>query len=235
MNPSATVLPDLQTLRMRLSDIFLGDGSAVAQVKILSRKRPAMTSTFLNEIVDCRLRDGSAKRLFIKYQINDAHDAFGHRGGVGYEAEVYRRVLEPLKVRPRYFGSYTSRRRGESWLILEYIPRAVRVSDIVRSFARQPMALTEAASWIAQFHAAHEQKARNGMAEFLKRYDADYYRGWAARTLEFSRSLRRRFPWLAHLERGGGRWFAPLLEPPWTIIHGEFYAKTLLLQRRKLF
>src|SRR2546423_15443398 len=88
--PIARALPELQPLTRRLSEIFSPSDRSGAQLEVVSRKPSAMTSTFQNEVVHCRLPDGSMKRLFVKYQINDGYDAFGHRGGVRYEAEVYR-------------------------------------------------------------------------------------------------------------------------------------------------
>ena len=69
---------------------------------------------------------------------------------------------------------------------------------------------------------------------FLKRYDPRYYRGWAQRTLEFSRPLHPRFPWLIRLCKSE-EWFAPLLASPPTVIHGEFYAKTVLVRDQSVF
>jgi hypothetical protein len=230
-----SLLPDSRTLAAGLVAAFDGGQASTESVKILDRKLPTMMSTFPNEIVECELPDGTRRRVFIKYAANRSHDSFGHRGGVAYEAEVYRSLLQPLaNFRPRCLGSHTDSKSAETWLILEYIPRSVRVSDIVKGASRQPIALAEAAAWIAQFHTTHEPDASSATT-FLNRYDAAYYRGWASRTFDFSRPLRPRFPWLAQLERRQDRWFAPLLKASPTIIHGEFYAKTLLLQRQRLF
>ena len=47
--------------------------------------------------------------------------------------------------------------------------------------------------------------------------------------------LRSHFSWLKTLEDCGDAWFAPLLMPPLTLIHGEFYARTVLVREEKLF
>jgi hypothetical protein len=80
----------------------------------------------------------------------------------------------------------------------------------------------------------HEDRVCEPELAFIKRYGRTYYRGWAARTLEFTAPLRARFPWLAALRGWGDEWFAPLLSSP-TIIHGEFYSKTILAREQKLF
>jgi thiamine kinase-like enzyme len=120
-------------------------------------------------------------------------------------------------------------------LFLEYLKPNIRASDIVRKrAARQPRALAQAARWIGQFHAWHAGRTNNPSLAFLTRYDAEYYRGWAQRTLEFSRPLHRLFPWLPQLCKTD-QWFAPLLDEAQTVIHGEFYAKTVLVQRQRIF
>src|SRR5260370_16011553 len=82
-------------------------------ITILGRDPAVYVSTFFNEIVTCRLPDGSVRRLLAKR--GGAHTAptYGHRGGVPYEARVYRSVLEPLATSaPRFYGSapYTGNR-----------------------------------------------------------------------------------------------------------------------------
>src|SRR5207237_6812102 len=59
--------------------------------------------------------------------------------------------------------------------------------------------------------------------------------GWWRRTFEFAHPLRRRFTWLNKLREAGDEWFKPLLAPQLTVIHGEFYAKTILIRNRSLF
>jgi hypothetical protein len=196
-----------------------------------------MMSTFPNEVVTCRLADGKTRRVFVKYEAGRSHDAFGHHGGVAYEAQVYRRVLNPLPdFCPRCLGASTDPNTGNAWLVLEHVYGTVRLSDLVRARAtRQPRAMAEAARWLGRFHAAHEERARDPEFSVLKCYDPEFYRGWASRTFEFARPLLGRFPWLTELRESGDAWFTPLLAARPTIIHGEFYAKTLLLRGAKLF
>ena len=192
--------------------------------------------TFPNEIVTCQLPDGRKRRVFIKYQAGQSHECYGHRGDVPYETEVYRRVLHPLTdFRPKYLGTHTDPNTGDISLFLEYLYRSVRLSDIVwKRLTRQPRGMTQAASWIGKFHAVHEQRIEDPLLAFLRRYNAEYYRGWAQRTFEFSRPLHGRFPWLTKLSRAD-EWFAPLLAEPQTVIHGEFYAKTILVRNQSVF
>src|ERR1051326_462807 len=154
------LLPDSKTLARRLSAAVQQGHPNRKGLKILRRKLPSMMSTFPNEVVDCLLPDGHQHSLFIKYQTNNGHEGFGHRGGVSYEARVYREVLAGLDLRPRYFGTYAHPRRNETWLILEYLPRTIRVSDIVKAPKRQPVAMAEAAEWIGRFHANYHAGGR---------------------------------------------------------------------------
>ena len=236
MKTPLSLLPDLPTLTARLTAALNGD-CASGPVTVLNRKLPRFMSTFPNEIVTCRLPGGRKRRLFMKYEGDRGHNSYGHRGGVTYEAEVYRRLLASLPgFRPRCVGSYTDPSSGDGWLMLEYVYGSVRVSDIrFRQSTRQPRLMAESARWIGRFHAAQEARVLDPALSFLKHYDAEYYRGWAARAFEFAAPLDRRFPWLAGLRECGDAWFAPLLTAPATVMHGEFYAKTILARGQTLF
>ena len=231
-----SLLPDLPTLTVRLAVALGRDGYQARPVRVLRRDLPPFMSTFPNEIVTCQLPDGRKRRVFIKYQAGQSHDSYGHRGDLPYETEVYRRLLQPMpEFRPKCLGAHTDPNTGAVSLFLEYVYGSVRLSDMVwKRSTRQPQAMAQAARWIGQFHAAHEKPSDNLSWAFLKRYNAQYYRGWARRTLEFSRPLHARFPWLTRLCKNE-EWFAPLVAAPPTVIHGEFYAKTVLVRQQTVF
>jgi aminoglycoside phosphotransferase (APT) family kinase protein len=65
---------------------------------------------------------------------------------------------------------------------------------------------------------------------FLKRYDAEYYLGWAHRTALLAGPLHARLPWLATLCQRFEILVPLLLAPPPTIIHGEYYGRNILVQ-----
>jgi len=231
-----SLLPDQQTLTLRLSAALRSDGHGQQTVTVLKRSLPPFMSTFPNEIITCRLPNGRRRRVFAKYQAGRTHESYGHRGDIPYETEVYRRVLQPLpEFRPKCLGAHADPHTGEVSLFLEYLGENVRVSDMVwRRSVRQPWAMTQASHWIGRFHALHREHVDDDSLAFLKRYDAEYYRGWSQRTYEFARPLHGRFTWLARLCKSDD-WFAPLLEARPTVIHGEFYAKTILVRNESVF
>jgi hypothetical protein len=237
MKTPLSMLPDLPTLTARLTVALGGHGLDGRPVRVVNRKLPRFMSTFPNEIVTCKLPNGRKRRVFVKYQGGKSHVCFGHRGDIPYEAEVYRRVLKALpNFRPEYLGAHTDPGTGDTALFLEYAHRNVRLSDIGgKRITRQPRLMAQAARWLGRFHADEESRVSDAALSFLKRYEAEYYRGWARRTFEFARPVQRRFPWLTELRRCGDAWFAPLLAAARTVIHGEFYAKTVLVRERNLF
>lgn len=206
-------------------------------VTVLRRKLPRYMYTYPNEVVTCRLPDGRKRRVFIKYEGGRGHQAFGHRGNLGYEAKVYQRLLRGLPTfRPRFLGALTEPGTGDTWLLLEFVYAAARVFDLhFHKSTAQARALVASARWLGHFHADCAARVRDPALSFLKRYDAKYYRGWARRLAEFSRPLQGRFPWLIRLRAWGDAWFTPLLAASQTVIHGEFYPKTVLVRKEQLF
>jgi hypothetical protein len=236
MKTPPSLVPDLETLTAGLT-ATLRNGCVPRRVRVLKRRPPRFMSTFPNEIVTCLLPNGRRRRVFIKYEGDRFQNSFDHRGGVAYEAQVYQRLLNSVpEFHPKCLGAHHDPRAGGTWLILEFVYRAVRVSDLsYHQSTAQARARIKSARWLAGFHAAFESCVRDPAFSFLKHYDAEYYGGWARRTFEFAAPLRCRFPWLRALEDCSDAWFAPLLMLPLTVIHGEFYARTVLVREEKLF
>ena len=193
---------------------------------VVNRLRNPHASTFPSEVVTCRVGGGGRLRLFCKYGTGrDNHRAHGHRGGVDYEAEVYRRVLAPAGLPvPRFYGAAAAGPAGEWWLVLGYLERGVRLRDSIDLDHWE-----QAAGWSGRFHAGHEAASRGSTLSFLNAYDAGYYAGWARRTAEYAGALHRDFPWLAVLCGRSEAALAGLQEAPRTVIHGEYYPKNLLI------
>src|SRR5438477_12040043 len=117
MQTPISLLPDSRTLTAHLTAVLSANGGP--QATVLDRKRPRYMSTFPNEIVTCQLADGSQRRLFCKYEAGQGHNAYGHRGGLAYEAGVYREVLDLMKAfRPALIAAHTDDTNGGTWLML---------------------------------------------------------------------------------------------------------------------
>jgi hypothetical protein len=101
--------PDDEALAIGLASVLPDPDAPAMTFEVLERVANPHASTFLSEIVTCRVA-GAALRAFVKFSmpreargdVNDAAAANGHRayrrrrGGVAYEAGVYRRILVPL-------------------------------------------------------------------------------------------------------------------------------------------
>ncbi|MHC4947369.1 MAG: phosphotransferase family protein [Planctomycetota bacterium] len=221
MTTACPELPDVDTLAAVLR-ATLGAASDGA-VEITDRRR-TIQGTFPKEIVTCRIDGGPGRRVFCKYSgVN--HDAHGHRGGVTYEADVYRRLLAPMGARTPVLHGVHEDDAGRTWLILEYLEGGVRVHQ-----TKEPGTLALAADWIGRFHAAAGERRSRPEFSFLSSYDAAYYRGWARRTGERARALGHRLPWLETLCAGFEAVVAALTSGPETIIHGEYYPNNIMLR-----
>ena len=194
---------------------------------ILKREPSDSISTFFNEIVTCRLDDGSVRRLLLKRGAPDSnptygrHLAYGHRGGPRYEAEVYRRVLAPLRTSaPRFHASNTDPTTGETTLLIDYIADATTLKHA------ELETVLQAARWIGAFHQSNESRV-SALRGAITEYDAAYYLGWVRRTLALTRNLH--LPWLPAVCRCFEDVIRELLAASPTIIHGEYFPTNILV------
>jgi aminoglycoside phosphotransferase (APT) family kinase protein len=225
MGASLIQLPNLQTLTHSLSIIFHGHNSSEdQQITVLDRAPNPRTSTFPSEVVTCQLADGSQLRLLCKYAAGRNHNTYGHRGGLTYEAEVYHQVLEPLPVStPTFYGTHKDATTGETWLVLRYFDKSLRVED-----SPDPTVMQAAAGWLGRFHRANASHLSTDWLPFLNRHEVEYYLGWAERTSLFAGHLHQRYPWLATLCQRFEEVVDTLLDGPAIIIHGEYYPNNIL-------
>lgn len=225
-------LPDTPTLADGLSRLLVaGDGARPTRVTVLDRKAFKNSSSFASEVVICR-RGGETLRLLCKYSSKwvgpSGEESWGYRRGVLHEAGVYRHILQPMNVTvPHFFGTNIGP-RGETWMVLEYLEDAAWVSE-----ADDPAAMALAARWIGRFHALAETRLA-AVIPWLKTYDAEYFRGWVQRTLQFAGPWHMRFPWLRMVAGRFDDWAARLWEQP-TVMHGEYYPKNVLIHRGRIY
>src|SRR5215211_2719426 len=217
---NSSLLPNLQTLTVGLTSVLR------SQVTILDRQPNSYTTSFPSEIVRCRVDDGSELLLFCKYATGGHSDsAYGHRGGVAYEAAVYRYLLQPSRASaPTFYGSHTDCSTGATWLILEHLENTLRVSHTPEPAA----SMNVAARWIGQFHGIAKERFSNAPILFLNRYDAEYYVGWARRTSLFAGPWHQRFPCLTTLCERFEELVVLLQKAPPALIHGEYYTSNIL-------
>lgn len=216
----ATKVPDTKTLTLGLSSVLESNsGSGLA---VIDRRMHGRASTFPLEIVSCRMDGGKGFDVVCKYSSERDNSCYGHRGGVRYEGRVYRHLMASSGASvPRFLGMYDAPDSPWTWLVMEYLDRAVTSGEMKNG-------LVLAAHWLGSFHAAHERRASELCG--LHMYDAAYYAGWAERTMEFTRPYARDLPWLPALCRRFQEKVPTLLERPTTMIHGEFYSKNILIQ-----
>jgi len=189
-------------------------------VEIVDRQRVNL-GTAPKEIVTYRNDEGDLIRVFCKYAAGETHLSHGARGGLAYEAGVYRTVVDRLPLTtPRLIAVKPDPPEDVACLVIELIDgRRLNTAE----------GLVRAASWCGAFHAAAGELLAAESELPLTRYDVDYYVGWARRTEEFADEFPSRPPWLKQLCRGYPDAIERVLDSPPTVIHGEFYPHNILV------
>ncbi len=220
MRTLACPFPDRETLRRGLTSVFNSDRLSRARLTILRRQPCTRASNLPSEIVTCRAGERGTLWLLCKY-------ASRNRREVPYEAEVYRQVLQPYQAStPACYGTYSDKRTGSTWLILEYLKQSVPVEEVPDSAA-----IRVAARWIGRFHAVHEVRLARAPIPFLTTYEAEYYVKWARRTAQLAGHWHGRFPWIAPLCKRLEAALVALVGRPPTVIHGDYFAHNVLSER----
>jgi hypothetical protein len=215
-------IPNLQSLTVGLASVLR------SQVEILDRRLNIYTATFPSEIVRCRLGDGQELCLLCKYGTDHGNSLSAltvHKGGVPYEAAVYKHILRMSRATtPTFYGAYRDEKTQHTWLILKYLDNSARLQ-----FTWEPSAaMSLAARWIGRFHSGTEDRLSRASMRFLTRYSTEYYLGWARCTSLVTGHLHLRFPWLTTLCGRFEDVVALLLASPPTVIHGEYYPSNVL-------
>lgn len=232
--PAAPVQPAHSSLPTTF-DLEAGLTSILGRtVTVLERARCEGQSTFPIEAIRCHTERGDSLKLLCKYDCEcESHTAGRHRGGVAYEAQVYRHVLDRLgQCAPGFYGAQPSDGTRRGYLVIEYI-EGVQPLNHASAPAED---LVRAATWLGGFHRKASQLLNESTpCAILKAYDEAYYAQWPGRVGAFAHAWRQRLPWLEPLcaqaaaclgAAGGG-------EP--TIIHGEFTPHNILVGRSSVY
>ena len=190
---------------------------------IVERKPNVLTSRFGTEVITCQARGGAIHRLLCKYGPTEARSGHGHRGGVAYEAAVYRHALESEWMgTARLWAVHDDCERGLTWLVIDYLDGAERANW-------DSAAILPAARWLARFHTTMERRVDAPELAFLSRYDEPFLTPWATRADRLvGETGRRRFAWWPRLSECYCECVELLLKAPTTVIHGEFYPSNVL-------
>jgi hypothetical protein len=184
------------------------------------------TGTFPKEVVRIRAEPGAAPAsLFVKYENDLERNHLRDRGGVPYEARVYREVLTPAGIAVDVFLGAVEGSEGRVWLVLVYLEDGIRIMKVPDG-----RAMVEAAAWVGRLHGAFEQRDDGVLdAPWLIRYDAARLRSWAAQA-EFAvrRAPERDSSVESLIARFQAEGIDQLVRSA-TLIHGEYYPKNVLL------
>jgi thiamine kinase-like enzyme len=189
----------------------------IVPYRVIGREPSAYVSTFFNEIFICRMPDGSVKKILMKRGSIPAQPSREPRGGVPYEAEVYKKVLAPLAMSVPSLHAITST-SSETILWMDYVDGANRLCENA--------SLPDAAAWIGEFHRRNEARTAE-LASLLPRYDLSYYVSWARRTADLAAPLK--LAWLPAVCSAYEKIAEELANAVPTIIHGEFYPNNILV------
>jgi hypothetical protein len=204
--------PDLTRLSSAVAELLPG-------AVVVSREANVRNSSFLTEVVTCRVPGGEDLRLFFKYGGGfEEATGFGHRGGVSYEARVYQDLLQPLGVRTvPFYGTHLDSEAGATWLILGFQPGWCI-----------EMRLGLAARWIGEFHRAATARFGSRPPAWLKRYDRAHYAQVAHQTREHAERLGVGLPWLPAACEAFESTAVDLLGSRPAVIHGELYPHNVM-------
>ena len=229
MTSTDVVFPplDATALASGLASVFASQRSTDTRDAILGRQSNVNASSFASEVISCELGDGAVRRVFCKYGEIAGQDPFGDRGGIAYEAAVYRHMLEPLRATaPSFYGAHVDDARGLMCLFLEYVDGGMRLSDAHPFHS----AMVAAADWLGRFHASAAIRSADATSFAMIAHDDAYYHRWAGRIAAFCDRRRERLPWLRALSDGYEELMTWAATSSRVIIHGEFYPSNILVK-----
>jgi hypothetical protein len=196
-----------------------------AGVSVVGRRENVYASTFPSEIITCRAADGSLLELLCKCVDGPPEHIDLPPSRPSYETDVYRHVITPLPITaPRYYGAWSNAALGDTWLVIEWLSDARRVSHV-----EDPLtSIVVAATWIGAFHALNESRVTRLELSFLRRYDTGHFRTRLERAFTATKDLVPDYRWLPQVLGQFDTITQILLGAQQTIIHGEYYPDNIL-------
>jgi phosphotransferase family enzyme len=234
-DPPASV--STEDLRAALERALGGRSGASGRITRLERSPCIFGSSFTLEEVEVELDDSTRLDLMFK---DLGRSGLSERARAAKpeflynplrEIEAYRSILAPAELgTPGFYGSEVDPAQDRYWLFIENV-RGVALWQIGELEVWE-----QVARWAGGLHSRFAGRDLPG-AEPLLRYDADLYRLWLRRALEFADRWEARQPGRA---RRTIEWLAERYEPvverlaalPVTFIHGELYASNVLVVQR---
>jgi thiamine kinase-like enzyme len=203
----------------------------------LERRPFTYTTSFAIEELDVQLDDGTSLVMLFKDLSRHALVADARQAKPAFlynplrEIETYRKILAPLRLgTANCYGSIIQPERGRYWLFLE------KVLGIELYQEGAVAVWQQVAAWLAGLHARFDGQAELLLpAVPLLVYDRNYYRQWLSR----AQSIVGKLPdgannatrALAELATGYDRIIDRLMALPTTLLHGEFYASNVLVEK----
>jgi hypothetical protein len=226
-----------EDLRDALEQAFRGGSTESRRITRLDRSPCAFSSSFSLEELAVEFDGGTQLDLMFKDLGSGGLSERARAAKPDFlydplrEIEAYRSILEPAALgTAAYYGSVIDPAHGRFWLFIENVSGAalwqIGELDVWEAVAR----------WAAELH-GHFAVEDVSAVETLVRYDADLYRLWMRRALDFADRWEARQPGKA---RRTIEWLAERYEPvverlaalPVTFIHGELYASNVLVDQR---
>ena len=204
----------------------------------LDRRPFANTSSYAIEDLEVELDNGTLLPMLFKdlsrnglvASARSAKPAFLHNPL--REIETYQAILTPAQLGTAVcYGALVQPDRGRYWLFLEKVPG-------IELYQEGDVAVwQEVAAWLARLHARFAASANQLLrAAPLLVYERNYYREWLSRAQAIVGARRgsgeSATRALANLTAVYDRIIDPLLALPATLLHGEFYAANVLVEKR---
>lgn len=217
-------------LQAQLADYF----GRPRSIQNVGRRLCPYTSSFRLDELNVRFTDGSRVHLVLKDlgrhgMLDEARRA---RPEFLYEPQreinAYRWILPHAPAgTPAWYGAVTDPLADRYWLLLEQVNGTLlwQVGDV--------SIWEQTATWIARFHRAFSrlQAQQLGKRVGVLVYDEGVYWRWMDRAQRFAKGDREKRRIVDAVARRYGRVVDRLMKLPQTLIHGEFYAGNVIVQK----